>query len=39
LQSCAESGGQAPADSTAYLPWNLSEEQRRHLSNEPADSS
>ena len=39
LQSCAEAGGQAPADSTAYLPWNLSEEQRRHLSNEPADSS
>lgn len=39
LQSCAEAGGQAPADSTAYLPWNLSEEQRRHLANEPADSS
>jgi transposase len=39
LQSCAEAGGQAPADSTAYLPWNLSEEQRRHLANEAADSS
>lgn len=39
LQSCAEAGGQAPADSTAYLPWNLSEEQRRQLASEPADSS
>jgi transposase len=39
LQSCAQAGGQTPADSTAYLPWNLSEEQRRQLASEPADSS
>jgi transposase len=39
LQSCAQAGGQAPADSTAFLPWNLSEEQRRQMANEPADSS
>ena len=39
LQSCAEAGGQAPKDITSFLPWNLSEEQRRHLASEPADSS
>jgi transposase len=39
LQSCAEAGGQAPGDSTAFLPWNLSAEQRRQMANEPTDSS
>jgi transposase len=32
LDACAEAGGQAPLDSPAYLPWNLSEEQRQVLS-------
>jgi transposase len=39
LQSCAEAGGQAPADITAFLPWNLSEEQRQGMASEPVDSS
>jgi hypothetical protein len=39
LQSCAEAGGQAPAEITAFLPWNLSEAQRRQMASEPADSS
>jgi len=39
LQSCAEADGQAPADITAFLPWNLSEEQRRQMACDPADSS
>ena len=39
LQSCAEAGGQAPEDISSFLPWNLSEEQRRQLASEPADSS
>jgi transposase len=29
LEACAQAGGQAPEDSTAWLPWNLSEAQRR----------
>lgn len=32
LHSCAEAGGQAPKDIEPFLPWNLSEEQRRKLS-------
>lgn len=43
LQSCAEAGGQAPADITPFLPWNLSAEQRASLAAdprpEPSDSS
>jgi len=39
LQSCAAAGGQAPADITAFLPWNLSKEQRQQMASEPADSS
>jgi transposase len=43
LQSCAETGGQAPADITPFLPWNLSAEQRTalaaHLAPESSDSS
>ncbi len=39
LQSCADNGGCAPADSTPFLPWNLSAEQRWALTIDPADSS
>jgi transposase len=39
LQSCAEAGGKAPKDVTQFLPWNLSEERRREMVIEPADSS
>lgn len=39
LQSCAEVGGKAPKDVTPFLPWNMSEERRRELVIEPADSS
>lgn len=39
LQSCAEAGGQAPQDISSFLPWNLSEEQRRAMASEPVDSS
>jgi transposase len=39
LQSCAETGGQPPADITPFLPWNLSEQQTRDLALEPTDSS
>jgi transposase len=39
LQSCAENGGCAPADSTPFLPWNLSPAQRLALTMDPADSS
>jgi transposase len=39
LQSCAETGGEAPKDIGGFLPWNLSAEQRRELAIEPADSS
>jgi transposase len=35
LTACAESGGQAPARPEAWLPWNLSAEQRRAWSLEP----
>jgi transposase len=43
LQTCAEAGGQAPADIASFLPWNLSPEQRTFLHADPypeaADSS
>jgi transposase len=43
LESCAEAGGRVPADINAFLPWNLSPEQRSTLtadpSPEPANSS
>jgi transposase len=39
LQSCAEAGGKAPKDITPFLPWNLSDERRREMVIEPADSS
>ena len=35
-QSCAEAGGQAPADITPFLPWNLSAEQRVWLAVDPS---
>jgi hypothetical protein len=35
LTGCAEAGGQAPAKPEAWLPWNLSEDQRRAWSLEP----
>jgi transposase len=31
LDSCAAAGGQAPPDIQPFLPWNLTEEQRRKL--------
>src|SRR5207342_413365 len=31
LQSCAENGGQAPADINPFLPWNMSQEARRDM--------
>jgi len=47
LDACATAGGQAPSDHQPFLPWNLSEEQRRMMaepmpaqeSEEPSDSS
>lgn len=39
LQSCAEVGGQPPADITPFLPWNLSPEQRTSLAADPSPES
>ena len=39
LQSCAENGGQAPADINPFLPWNMSQEARREMALDPDDSS
>ena len=41
LTACAENGGQPPPGAERFLPWNLSEDQRRSFSEEPAveDSS
>ena len=36
LDSCANEGGQAPADIQPFLPWNLSPQQRRALGGEEA---
>jgi len=35
LEACAEAGGTAPADLTAFLPWEMSEERRQHLAKPP----
>ena len=35
LDSCAEAGGKAPPDINPFLPWNLTDDQRRALSEEP----
>ena len=41
LQSCAAAGGQAPADSSEFLPWQMTEQQRKEwsLAKEEEDSS
>jgi transposase len=39
LEACAAAGGQAPADATAYLPWNLTEEQKRAWQTRPSPSN
>ena len=39
LQSCADNGGRAPADTTSFLPWNLPVEQRLALTIDPTNSS
>lgn len=39
LQSCAAAGGKPPADIQPFLPWNLSEERREHLSATTNDTS
>ncbi len=39
LQSCAQNGGQVPADINSFLPWNMSQERRRELALDPDDSS
>ncbi|HVA51765.1 MAG TPA: IS66 family transposase [Pirellulales bacterium] len=39
LESCAEAGGQAPAEVHGFLPWNLSEAKRRELSIDPHNTS
>ncbi len=39
LQSCADNGGQAPADLAPFLPWTISREKRREMALDPDDSS
>jgi transposase len=39
LQSCADHGGRVPSDIHAFLPWNLSSEQRRAMAIASDDSS
>jgi transposase len=39
LTACAESGGEAPQDGERFLPWNLSEQQRRCWSLAGADEA
>jgi transposase len=36
LQACAEAGGTAPASPEAWLPWNLSEQQRQAWAMDPS---
>ncbi len=39
LDACATAGGKAPADIESFLPWNMSEEQRRTMAEPiPADA-
>jgi transposase len=35
LTACAEAGGKPPADTAAYLPWNMTKEQREELTLRP----
>jgi transposase len=37
LNCCAENGGRAPSDITAFLPWEMSAEKRRELAIDPND--
>ena len=39
LESCAENGGQVPADINPFLPWKMAEEKRRAKALDPDDSS
>jgi transposase len=39
LNCCAENGGRAPSDITAFLPWEMSVDKRRELAIDPDDSS
>ena len=39
LQSCAQNGGQVPADITQFLPWNRSQLSPRDMALDPDDSS
>jgi transposase len=39
LQSCAQNGGQAPADIDPFLPWKMSQEKRREMALDPNDTS
>jgi transposase len=39
LQSCAENGGQVPADIDPFLPWKMSDEKRREMALDPSDTS
>jgi transposase len=39
LNSCAEHGGRAPADVAPFLPWTMTPEQRRAMTQDPHDSS
>jgi transposase len=39
LNCCAENGGRAPSDITAFLPWEMSVEKRHELAIDPNDSS
>jgi hypothetical protein len=38
LNCCAENGGQAPSDITAFLPWAMSVEKCREMALDPNDS-
>jgi transposase len=39
LESCAQNGGQSPADSGPFLPWKMPEEIRREMALDPDDTS
>ena len=39
LNRCAECGGQAPADITIFLPWNLTPERQKTLAIDPKNTS
>jgi transposase len=39
LESCAENSGQVPADINPFLPWKMSEDNRRAMALDPHDST